>query len=218
MMKFITNKNYLTMSDPIATRKLILEQAEQQFRRYGYTKTTIADIAKACAMSSANVYRFFASKGALVEGIAEIWLDEIETHAQEIAQRRLPASARFAAFLTEIHQHTIDRYLEETQVHELCSLAIDEHFNVVERHLKHMNQILEQILREGCEQGEFFVDDLPNTAKVVRTAMAKFHHPYLVAKAQQEMQKKPEQCLDCLANEKEVIAFFLDYLSRPKAV
>lgn len=204
------------MTDPVDTRNFILVQAEQQFRRFGYAKTTVADIAKCCQMSSANVYRFFTSKSALVEGIAEIWLDEIESRAREIAQRPQSASARFSAFVHEIHQLTIERYLEETQVHELCRLAIDEHFEVVERHLGTMAETLEQILRDGCDKGEFFIDDLPAAARVLRTAMAKFHHPYLVAKAQQEMQKKQKQDLEGLACAEETVAFFLDYLVRPK--
>jgi len=205
------------MNDPEVTRNLILEQAEQQFRHFGYAKTTVADIAKACQMSSANVYRFFPSKGALVEGIATIWLNEVETHAQEIAQRPQSASERFSAYVFELHQHTIDRYVEETQVHELCILAIEQNFNTVEQHLGKMAQVLENILRDGCENGEFFVDDLPTVARVIRTSMAKFYHPYLVAKTQQELQKKQSDFLEGLANVEETVKFFLEYLSRPPA-
>ena len=40
-------------------RERILVTAERLFREIGYQKTTVADIAKALRMSSANVYRFF---------------------------------------------------------------------------------------------------------------------------------------------------------------
>ena len=50
------------LKDPqIETRRKIVDTAERLFREIGYQKTTVADIAKALRMSSANVYRFFDS-------------------------------------------------------------------------------------------------------------------------------------------------------------
>ncbi|MGO6907884.1 helix-turn-helix domain-containing protein, partial [Rhizobium ruizarguesonis] len=37
----------------------ILDAAERLFRHYGYSKTTVADIARDLGMSPANIYRFF---------------------------------------------------------------------------------------------------------------------------------------------------------------
>ena len=47
---------------PEDTRARIMETAETLFRRLGYAKTTVADIASELGMSPANVYRFFPSK------------------------------------------------------------------------------------------------------------------------------------------------------------
>ncbi len=206
------------MSDPETTRHLILEQAERQFRHFGYAKTTMADVAKACKMSSANVYRFFPSKGALIEGIASIWLDEVEVHARDIAQRAQPASERFRAYVLELHQRTVARYQEEAQVHELCSLAVEQNFTAVEQYLARMAMILEGILRDGCDSGEFFIDDVPMAARVIRTSTMQFHHPYLVAEMQQTLQKNHTDCLAGIANTEETVEFFLAYLRRPAVV
>ncbi len=43
-----------------ATRARIADAAERLFRTLGYQKTAVADIARECGMSPANVYRFFA--------------------------------------------------------------------------------------------------------------------------------------------------------------
>ena len=51
-------------------RERILVTAERLFREIGYQKTTVADIAKALRMSSANVYRFFDSKKSINAGVA----------------------------------------------------------------------------------------------------------------------------------------------------
>ena len=49
----------LAPPDTTDTRGRIVETAERFFREIGYQKTTVADIAKALRMSSANVFRFF---------------------------------------------------------------------------------------------------------------------------------------------------------------
>src|SRR4051794_12252262 len=50
-------------TDPrkVDTAKRILDEAERLFRHYGYSKTTVADIARELGMSPANIYRFYAS-------------------------------------------------------------------------------------------------------------------------------------------------------------
>src|SRR5271166_4194748 len=76
------------------TRVRILKEAERLFRHYGYSKTTVADIADACAMSSANVYRFFASKSAIVEAICGLITSNLESQLRKIALANAPASER----------------------------------------------------------------------------------------------------------------------------
>ena len=58
-----------TATDPDETRARILEVAEEHFRRIGYHKTSVADIASELGMSPANVYRFFPSRAAINESI-----------------------------------------------------------------------------------------------------------------------------------------------------
>jgi len=53
------------------TRDRILEVAERLFRQIGYQKTTVGDVAKELRMSPANVYRFFESKKASHEAVAQ---------------------------------------------------------------------------------------------------------------------------------------------------
>jgi AcrR family transcriptional regulator len=45
------------------TRERIMVKADELFRQYGFIKTTVADIAAELAMSPANIYKFFSSRG-----------------------------------------------------------------------------------------------------------------------------------------------------------
>src|SRR5262249_57135784 len=73
------------------TRTRIVETADALFRRLGFAKTAVADIAAELKMSPANVYRFFPSKSAIVEAICQRCLGELEDRAWAVA--RSPGSA-----------------------------------------------------------------------------------------------------------------------------
>ena len=70
-------------TDPAEERARILEVAEEHFRRVGYRKTSVTDIAAELGMSAANVYRFFPSKEAIKESVCMRVMDE----AADIAAR-----------------------------------------------------------------------------------------------------------------------------------
>src|SRR5690606_40119800 len=72
----------------------ILEAGERLFRHYGYSKTTVADIARDLGMSPANIYRFFASKVEIHQAICGRMLAAVLESLSGIARLPLPAEAR----------------------------------------------------------------------------------------------------------------------------
>src|SRR3979411_3296461 len=77
---------------PDDTRARIMEAAEALFRRLGFAKTAVADIAAELGMSPANVYRFFPSKNAIVEAICRHCLSDVEERAWKVARSKAPAA------------------------------------------------------------------------------------------------------------------------------
>ena len=51
-------------------KQMIIDMADIRFRRYGFGKTTMAEIAKDCCMSAANLYRYFKNKQEIGVSIA----------------------------------------------------------------------------------------------------------------------------------------------------
>ena len=72
------------------TRARIMETAETLFRRLGYAKTTVADIASELDMSPANIYRFFPSKTAIVQAMCQRCLSELEDKVWAVARSTRP--------------------------------------------------------------------------------------------------------------------------------
>src|ERR1700757_2842242 len=87
---------------PDDTRARIMDMAEALFRRLGFAKTAVADIAAELKMSPANVYRFFPSKSAIVEAICQRCLGELEDRAWAVARSRGSAGERIERVVLEI--------------------------------------------------------------------------------------------------------------------
>src|SRR5882724_2335816 len=75
-------------------RQEILAAADEHFRRYGYYKTTVADLAKAIGLSSAYIYKFFESKQAIGEAVCCQCLGRTQTELQSISVEKKSAADR----------------------------------------------------------------------------------------------------------------------------
>jgi AcrR family transcriptional regulator len=178
-MKFITCKASNATADE--TRARILKEAERLFRVYGYAKTTVADIAKACGMSSANVYRFFASKSQINEAICDLIISDFEARLHKIVVADAPASKRLAEFIELIAKHTAETLVDQKKVHEMVVVAMEEHWGSIERHLNAVTAMIAKIIESGMAAGEFEKRDVESTARCVKSSLAPFMHPVLVA-------------------------------------
>jgi AcrR family transcriptional regulator len=174
----------LTAADD--SRERIVASAEALFKRYGYGKTTVAEIARDAGMSPANVYRFFDGKAEIVAAIAELWLSEMEALARRIALRKEPASKRLRAYAVEIHRRTVERYLENEKIHDMCQMVISEQWPIVQGHIERMREIVTLIVADGMQDGEFAAADPGRTAGTIKDTFIKFHHPTIVAQCQAE--------------------------------
>lgn len=163
------------------TRDRIVASASAQIQRHGHVKTTVADVAKHCGMSPANIYRFFPTKAALIEAVSEIWLALAEDNARAIARQPSCASARVREFIVGVHEFNRDRYTRNGEVHETVVAATMERWPIVARHEKVLISIFASILEDGVRKGEFEIEDIEETSAVMIAAMVKFHNPIMVA-------------------------------------
>src|SRR6516165_325802 len=101
------------------TKARIVEVADALFRRIGYAKTTVADIAAELGMSPANVYRFFPSKDAIVQAICQRCLSEVEEAAWAIARSKASAAQRIERLILEILDYHKENLLTEQRVNDI---------------------------------------------------------------------------------------------------
>ncbi|MDM7979344.1 MAG: TetR family transcriptional regulator [Rhizobium sp.] len=163
----------------MATR--ILEAAEGQFRHYGYSKTTVADVAKELGMSPANIYRFFGSKSELLEGVCARLLHQSLSIAQSIAALPVSAEERLRRYSMTLFEFTVATMLDERKVHDMVVAAIEQSWGVIDKHIDEIQAILTDIIAEGMEKGEFAKGDPAHAARCFGAATSPLHHPQMVA-------------------------------------
>jgi AcrR family transcriptional regulator len=156
------------METAIDTKKQILDEAETLFGHYGFSKTTMADIAKECDMSPANLYRFYEGKDEIIAEITRNVFDEINKKIRDVLHRPgLSASERLETFIVE-EMRLVDMICS-------CNEKIDEAIKYLQKKKPDLfNQqtdvkrsMIAEILAEGNRRGEFEIDDIIGTSDLI---------------------------------------------------
>ena len=137
------------------TRCQILRHAVDLFSHYGYRKTNIGDIAKACCMSPGNLYRHFRNKQAIgEEAVREYMANEEADMAVIVADRSLDYETRLRKF----HHRCVDGLIAELRCNpkmvELAEMIIQGNSGILVRHVEWKREQVTALLREGIEAGE----------------------------------------------------------------
>jgi AcrR family transcriptional regulator len=160
----------------------ILDAAEEQFRRMGYAKTAVADIARSLGMSPANIYRFFASKAAINEAICGKHFAEVHGILRAVMIEDRPAAERLERFIVELHRYNKTRCVSERRLHEMVAAGMEENWHAVERHIAAIHEMIAELVADGIARGEFSPGVEPrDAANAVCTACTGVLHPALIA-------------------------------------
>lgn len=159
----------------------ILDAAERLFRHYGYSKTTVADIARDLGMSPANIYRFFASKVEIHQALCGRMLATCYQLAYDIRHQPLSASERLRLYVETQYQWTMDTMLDEMKVHEMIVVAIERDWHVIEKHIDRVHDLIAEIIAEGIASGEFAEHDPVVASRCFGAATVNLCHPQMVA-------------------------------------
>ena len=180
--------NATAKTKPDDTRERIMETAETLFRRMGFAKTAVADIAAELRMSPANIYRFFPSKIAIVQAMCQRCLCEVEEKVWAIARSRGPAAQRLERLELELHTYHKENLLEEQKVSEVVQVAMEESWTAILAHKEVVRNAIELILRDGIEAGEFEPVDPREISALIMKAFVFYCHPVLLAEGLKESQ------------------------------
>ncbi|KCZ61573.1 hypothetical protein L53_14565 [Hyphomonas sp. L-53-1-40] len=168
------------MNDTTDTRQQILEAAMERIVHYGYSKTTMSEIAKDCNMSAGNIYRFFASKLDIAEAIGRKFNSELYQTYASICRKPNTAADRLRQFFEFSMVRTYEALEEKDKLVELAETLADERPLFMNEQLAQERVYLVQILENGIEAGEFrSLDRKEETAEMIQASMMKFRFPQM---------------------------------------
>jgi AcrR family transcriptional regulator len=136
-------------------RQRILDVTEARFRHYGYNKTTVADIAGDLGISTAYVYKFFASKLAICEAIVGAMLSRIGEMLDTLAAGSEPASQRLRQLYKTVLDQSVELYFQERKMHELVRVGLDARYAAVDQYKERIRAAARTIVEAGRAGGEF---------------------------------------------------------------
>jgi AcrR family transcriptional regulator len=147
----------------------IIEAATVVFAKKGFDSATMEDIADEIGINKATIYLYFDSKDALIHAIAE------QLFAQELADLQTAAETPDTATerLTAYYETLI---AEEAKVlplmpifYEFCALGLrrEDVRAVIADFMHRLTGLLEAIITEGIESGEFAPTDARQAARAL---------------------------------------------------
>jgi AcrR family transcriptional regulator len=164
-------------ADGVLTRDKILEAAEEVLRRFGPSKATVVDVARALGVSHGSVYRHFESKAALRDAVAERWLASVSVPLAEVAAEEGPAPERLRRWLELLIASKRGRALADPELFATYVGLAAESREVITAHVEELVGQLTRIVADGVERGEFGVADPAAAARAVFDATGRFHNP-----------------------------------------
>ena len=165
------------MKDSVLTSDQILEAAAEVLRRYGPSKATVVDVARALGVSHGSVYRHFPSKAALRDAVTEQWLAGVSEPLAAIAAEDNPGSERLRRWLDFLIHAKRQRALEDPELFATYIEIAADAREVVKAHVDTLVAQLSRIIMDGIAQGEFAVANATVAARAVFDATSRFHNP-----------------------------------------
>lgn len=166
------------MSEKIDTRKQILEAARDRFMHYGYSKTTMSEIARDCEMSAGNIYRFFASKLDIAEAMAEAFNHETSENFRRITNSSADATTRLYKFFSFALEETYKKIDGDAKILEIAEILRKERPEFLNGQLAEERIFIVKILTDGMDADVFRSLDSPYvTAEMIQASLMKFRFP-----------------------------------------
>ncbi len=161
----------------VLTPERILEVTEDVLRRFGLTKATVVDVARALDVSHGSVYRHFPSKASLRQAVAKRWLDRVNAPLQEVAESSGPAPAKLERWLRTMISIKHKRLGDDPEMFATYLALAREACKSVSCHKDCLVDQIALILSDGVKQGAFEVADVKVSARAIFDATSRFHHP-----------------------------------------
>ncbi|AZE94686.1 Transcriptional regulator, AcrR family [Pseudomonas orientalis] len=163
-------------------RDQIVAAANAHFSQYGYSKTTVSDLAKAIGFSKAYIYKFFDSKQAIGEAICANCLAEIVAAVEQAMDAEgISSTERFRRLVKTLISTGVSLFFNDRKLYDIAAFAASESWASSQVYDAQIKRFVLRIVREGRESGEFErKTPLDETVDSIHFALRPFVNPLLL--------------------------------------
>jgi AcrR family transcriptional regulator len=167
-----------------SVRDQIVKAARECFAHYGYAKTTVADLAREIGFSKAYIYRFFESKQAIGEAICGDCLDALFNQVRDTVDQGHDATDKLRRFAKTVTAAGVELFFSDRKLYEIAAHASSENWSTAQAYTDQLQALLEDILKEGRESGEFErKTPLDETRRAIFYALKPFIDPVFLERS-----------------------------------
>ena len=167
----------------MTTQESIIEAASKVFERFGFTKTSMNDIARAARKGRRTVYTYFTSKEDVFRAVIETEVRELANRLIEMIRQDIPADEKLRMYM----HARMDAVKDLTIYYEALRQDLMGNLGLIENLRKEYDELevtlIRQILDEGTSKGLFDIDDTLLVANAIQIATKGFELPIYMGQA-----------------------------------
>lgn len=189
-------------ANPDLVRETILDAAQARLLRFGYHKTTMAEIADDTGMSAANLYRYFKNKQDIVAECTARCVDErLERLRVVVRDESLSACEKLRRYAFELVDDSHELTEADSMMGELVDAVTRDRPDLLHSKFAVHYDLIGEILESGNASGEFRVANVRSTSQYIFAAFAIFDVPLFVGLYERrEFEDRAAGVVDLLIN------------------
>lgn len=163
-------------------RDNIIVVSQDIFKRYGYKKTTLDDIAIAVGKGKSSLYYYFSSKEDLFLAVIEKEGDVLRSELSKVLAKNIDPEDKLREYiLTKIS--TYRELANFYNVMESDSIAIGFIEELKANYYLEEIRMMKRILLEGARRGKFYIQDFTLSSIGITTAIKGLEMPLVMGKS-----------------------------------
>ncbi len=155
-------------------REQLLDITFELIEERGTAGLTVTDIAARAGMSPASLYRYFDSKEAVIEAVAERWFQPLLAMAEEVLASDLPPRRKMFEFYARRFAYLKAAWERDPVAFATyCELG-EEHFELIRSYVDLGDHYLATIIGEAMADGYFAGLELDESISLVNQMTATY--------------------------------------------
>ncbi len=186
--------------EDIDIKNRIIEVAQDIFKRYGFKKSTMDEIAAAAGKGKSTLYHYFKSKEEVFAAVIEKEGNTMFKELNKIITANIDCKLKLKKYIIT-RMSLID---ELSNLYSAIKLDYLNHFNFIQKYREKYDEyeilFIEQILQDGINKKEFNIneDDTKMYAYGIATALKGLEIPFFLENKYSKLNSRLDSMLNIL--------------------